>query len=323
MIVVRLARFKEGIRSRALGWLLSLLAAGWSASAESTPPPLPADVSINKEAGRGGWLVVTLRLEGGEEVPMIMDTGAPMILLDKSLLPELGDRRSNTTIYSFHGKQVGGVYAAPRFYLGSVPLMSGSNLIVCDLKKLIPPSNPPIKGILGMDCLRHYCLQLDFAAGKMRFLNSGHLDSAGLGKVFPLQLSARTEDRGTVIRPSIGHVGLLGGTATNSVIDTGNNQDGMVEGRAIRRHAVGSYSGGWWKRCKHFLAVEGLVNRDVGLPRCVWDGNTYTNIVVGRGPSDAPNWIGLRFLARHLVTFDFPKHTMYLKPIRAGPLDGL
>src|SRR5207244_13623223 len=30
--------------------------------------------------------------------------------------------------------------------------------------------------------------------------------------------------------------------------------------------------------------------------------------------------LGLRFLARHLVTFDFPKRTMYLKQTSIGPL---
>ena len=30
--------------------------------------------------------------------------------------------------------------------------------------------------------------------------------------------------------------------------------------------------------------------------------------------------IGLRFLARHLVTLDFPKHTMYLQRQSIGPL---
>ena len=41
---------------------------------------------------------------------------------------------------------------------------------------------------------------------------------------------------------------------------------------------------------------------------CVWDGHTYTNLVIGRGM----NLVGLRFLARHLVTFDFPNKILYL-----------
>jgi hypothetical protein len=263
-------------------------------------------------------LIVKLRFEGGV-LPMIVDTGAPVTLLDKSLESKLGNRVGTTTVYSFVCKQEAGVYAAPRFYVDSVPLMSGSNLLVCDLKKL-SPRLPSVLGILGMDCLRHYCIQLDFEAGKMRFRDSDHLTTPALGKIFPLVFAKDADDRGPEIRPVLQHVGLLGGTAGNLIIDTGNNQDGMVAGRPIRRHAAGSYSGGFLKRVKHFLAVEGLVNRTVALPGCVWAGNTYRDIAVGRGPRESPNWIGLRFLARHLVTLDFPNRTMYLKQTSAGPL---
>jgi hypothetical protein len=51
------------------------------------------------------------------------------------------------------------------------------------------------------------------------------------------------------------------------------------------------------------------------LPECVWDGRYYTNLDVDVGI----NAIGLRFLARHLVTFDFPNRTMYLKQTSTGP----
>ena len=251
---------------------------------------------------------------------MVVDTGSPVMLLDKSLESKLGARLDTTTVHSFVGKYGAGVYAAPRIFLGNVPLLTGSNVIVCDFKKLMQHFNTPVLGILGMDCLCHYCIQLDFEAGKMRFVEAGHLQIAGLGKAFPLTLSKDAKDSGAELRPMIQHAGLLGGTATNSIIDTGNNEDGMVEAREIRRHAAGSYSGSIVRRIKHFLAVKGLVHRDVGLPGCVWDGNTYTDIAVGRGPGDAPNWIGLRFLARHLVTLDFPNRTMYLKQVSIGPI---
>ena len=41
-------------------------------------------------------------------------------------------------------------------------------------------------GILGIDVLEHYCIQLDFAAGKMRFLDDQHADKSAWGKAFPI-----------------------------------------------------------------------------------------------------------------------------------------
>ena len=173
-------------------------------------------------------------------------------------------------------------------------------------------------GFLGMDCLKNYCIQLDFESGKIRLLDPDRMSTAGLGKAFPLEFSTGPGDNG--LQPSINHVGLLGGKSINTVIDTGMNSDGEVERSVIQMHSCGSYSGNFLKRIKHFAAIEGLVNRGVGLPECVWDGNTYTNISVGEAPSDAPSWIGLRFLARHLVTFNFPKAVMYLKRTNIAPL---
>jgi hypothetical protein len=54
----------------------------------------------------------------------------------------------------------------------------------------------------------------------------------------------------------------------------------------------------------------------------VFGGTTYTNLVIHKN-SDGINAniiLGLRLMARNLVTFDFPKQTMYLKQTSVGPL---
>jgi hypothetical protein len=289
-----------------------------SAIADPLRPQLPAEVTMNKDAGRGNWLIVTLRLDSGQELPFVVDTGCPKTILDKSLEPELGKQLGVITIWTLGGKRRAGLYAAPKLYLESAPLTIDSNIITCDLKKITSHAHHSVMGFLGMDCLKNYCIQLDFESGKIRLLDPDHMSAAGLGKAFPLEFFTGPGDHG--FQPFISHVGLLGGKSTNTIIDTGMNSDGAVERSMIQVHSSGSYSGNFLKRIKHFAAVEGLVNRGVDLPECVWDGNTYTNISVGGAPSDAPSWIGLRFLARHLVTFNFPKAVMYLKRTNIGHL---
>lgn len=78
------------------------------------------------------------------------------------------------------------------------------------------------------------------------------------------------------------------------------------------------------------LRVEGdaVSNQESGhvwFQKCVWDGATYTNLLIGNGGTDVSrgngqNLIGLGFLSRHLVTFDFPTRVMYLKQTSIGPL---
>jgi len=244
---------------------------------------LPADVTINKNAGRWGMLFVTLQSESGEELPFVLDTGSSWTVLDKSLVPS-GERLRTISLSTWSVAHKADVYAAPKLYLGGTRLMI-SNIVTCDVEELGPGS---AKGILGMDCLKHYCTQLDFEAGRIRFLDGDQLNAAELGQAFPLTLSWNL--------PFVYRASLKGGKDTHSLIDSAYDIDGRIENRA---------------------APESGSTR-LRLPECVWDGKSYTNVIVRQGKDRSV--VGLRFLARHLVTLDFPKRTMYLKQRRIGPL---
>src|SRR6202000_2198282 len=93
-------------------------------------------------------------------------------------------------------------------------LLSGSNTTTMDLKKYSIKAGHPIKGIIGMNVLKHYCLQLDFAAGKIRFLNDENADKQKWGKAFPIIAN------GGDTRPFVAQ-NLLGEQGTHSLIDSG------------------------------------------------------------------------------------------------------
>jgi predicted aspartyl protease len=277
---------KRGILKfiRPPGIFLSLLLVRSPVAADPFQPELPPEMAINKEAVRAGIFSVTLRLESGEELPFDVDTGTSVTILDSSLETRLGKKLGRWTFETLHGKEKLNVYAAPKLYLRSVSLMTGKNVATCHFGR---PS-----GILGMDCLCHYCIQLDFETGKMRFLDPSLVDTAKSGKAFPITF------RG--VCPFIHHGSLTGnGSNAYSRIDTGFNIDGRVR---VGKDVIREPNSG-----------------EVYLPKCVWDGNTYTNLLVVAGGEDA-NLIGLRFLARHLVTLDFPERTLYLKQTSVGPL---
>jgi len=50
------------------------MAAATQTAAVVSATELPADATMNKDAGRGNLLFVTLRLESGEELPFFLDT---------------------------------------------------------------------------------------------------------------------------------------------------------------------------------------------------------------------------------------------------------
>src|SRR5262245_56886340 len=147
---------------------------------------LPSEIAINKDAGHGNWILVTLRLDSGEELPFMVDTGAADTFLDKSLETKLGARLGTTTFSLWGVKHEASAYTPPPLYWGNaLPIKTGRFIYAADwLPKL--RSGRRIMGVLGMDCLKHHCLQLDFEAGKMRFLDADHVNAAELGKAFPL-----------------------------------------------------------------------------------------------------------------------------------------
>lgn len=253
------------------------------AAADSIQPKFPVEAAMNKEAGRGGRIILTFRLDDGQELPLLVDTGSPWTVLDKSLTPKLGKRIGSTTVGYLQPVRIERLnrYRAPKLYLGKLLLTTSNNIVLTDHFK-----DGSTMGILGLDVLRRYRVQLDFETGKFRLLGTNDLKAAELGKAFPLTYSGG--------HPVIHHRGLIG-QSTNIIIDTGCNTDGLVN------------KGG----------LNGLA---VILPQTVWEGRNYTGLVVVA--ADHVNVLGLGFLARHLVTLDFPNRVLYLKQTMSEPLVG-
>jgi hypothetical protein len=282
----------------ALGLFLGLVPLWSEAATSATTLPaeasdLPPDVAMNRDAGREMWLFVNLRVDG-QELPFFVDTGTTRTLLDESLEPVLGKRLGTGEVRHFEATLQLARYAAPQLYLGNTPLTTAQDIYTCDLKHLSLLAGRPVMGILGMDCLKHYCVQLDFQAGKIHFLNPEQTDVAKESKTFPLMFYQDC--------PFIQHAGVTGGTVAKSLIDTGCTEDAMVES----------------------LPGAGNGSDSVELPECLWDGEIHTNLCVSLNDSlplgKHSNSLGLRFLARHLVTLNFPKHELYLRQTSVGPL---
>jgi len=291
---------KKSFTLCAAGIFLSLSSLCSCATELSVHGALPADVPINQDAGRGGLLMVTVQLENGRELPMIVDTGAGSTVLDESLERTLGKPLGTGAMHSVFGISTNNFYTAPKLYLGGAPLlMTGTAIVTWDVKKrLSSPARHPVMGILGIDVLEHYCIQLDFAAGKMRFLDGQHADKSAWGKAFPIVPLSDDDPRPAVAENLLGRQGPL------SIIDSGFLGDGSL---------MPKYFQLWTNQ-----AVV-PANGEARSPDGVFGGKKYPFVFLSENdwPSDA---IGLNFLARHRVTLDFPNHTLYLLCQSIGPL---
>jgi hypothetical protein len=239
---------------------------------------------------------VTLRLRSGKELVAIVDTGSRNTILDESLNPELGKPLGTSTVaYPGIKRARANVFKA-ELYLGDVQLLSGGRILTAPRGGV---------AILGMDCLRHYCVQFDFAAGKIRFLDQDQARTMQLGESFPISIS-----------PWTGYVnvreGFMGCKDVKWVIDTGGcGVDAIMSPKlfeqTLLRFQIPSAA----------MGLNGVATRGAILPEAVFGTEPYTNIVFGEVRRDiwptTPNVLGLRFLTRHLVTLNFPKRVMYLR----------
>jgi hypothetical protein len=278
-------------KARALATFLGLLflcscATGHHSSRDNAQSKLPPEVPINESAGRGGWVVVTLHTRYGDTFPFLLDTGTSGTLFDKLVESRLGKSLGDVSVVGWGHKKEGHIYAMPRLYLGGVPLKTPGETAAYDLGPLKDGTGTRIVGILGYDTLRHYCIQLDFAAGKMRFLDDKTADKSSWGTVF-LIVDLNVDDG----RPAVAQ-NLLGRHGPHSLIDSGSNNDGWLMTRNYWQWTNG-------------VPFKGQAKKPYGL----FDGTQYPAISLGVANVESDG-IGIRFLARHLVTLDFPKRKL-------------
>ena len=269
---------------------------------EKSGSDLPSEVSISQDIRKMSALTVNLTLDDGTTVKVMVDTGSYETHLDNSLAPYLGKKkRSEKVIFPAMGWIEADFYEFPKLYLNGTLLDKGGQVAVYPLR-LRKSKDAEIRGILGMDCLKHYCLQIDPEAGKLRFLDPHGLDKKNLGRAYDM-------NNKTYMGAYFINGNLLGDLDTQAVLDTGWSSDGALQidnfRRAVRQHRAMLVEKG--DPMTSNPPSKALM--EVGKFR---NGN-YTNLIV----EDTRNIdiIGLRFLSRHLATLDFPGLTLYLKRI--------
>ena len=260
-------------------------------------------------------------MEDGKELSVMLDTGSPTSSLDISLEPKLGKRLGTEEVWTLDtGKaSTNRIYAMPKLFLGKTRLVTGNRVFLYDFGGLSARLGHRVMGVIGMDCLANYCLQFDFEARKLRFLDSIPEGATNLGQAFPLIFSNENQRNADDYCPYIRNGCLIVERAGRAEIDTGCNWDGYLKATAFQRAVQGMADASIRTNA---TAGQGSGHDDAWCPESTWYGVRYKNLLIHQGPENRANIVGLRFLARHLVTLDFPRRMMYLKPRRDGPLAG-
>jgi predicted aspartyl protease len=190
------------------------------------------------------------------------------------------------------------LYHAPEAWMGPLNLEQAETVLCHDLKMLSMVVGKRIDGILGMNFLKRYIVRIDFDNGKLILLDPKTLPSPSWGEPTVIRwarpgwfvVQTRILDRETTM-----------------LIDTG--YDKVMLQRKLFDYVRGAQGG---KTATSLVeTMSGTVNSQmIRLQHMTVGSRKYSDVIIGEGSS---NILGLGFLARHVVTLDFPRGRMYLK----------
>lgn len=264
---------------------------------------LPSECSAHESFRHGLPIALKLRIGHETDALFLVDTGCSKTTLDASFEPSLGPcLRKEWVVNLEGGTKRQKVFAAPKLYLGNARLFPGETVLT---GKVCGPDNCPYNGILGMDCLSKYCIQMDFEQGKVRFLAPQRLQPETLGTKFPIAPGYYVP----VIDMSLPGIG-----SCRFILDSGfwDPIDATLRPARMRVAA----------ESKMVTPTSLFIGfRVFSCEPIVIGSESYKDLLFGEVPvggKEIDGFIGFRFLARHVATFDFPNRVLYLKRKTSG-----
>lgn len=286
--------------------------------AHSTRACLAEAVAEFRFTPRGDLVTVQVDV-AGHKYPFLLDTGSSHWVFDDSLRPLLGPSIGRVMMDTSRSTDLFGM---PPARVGRMHLASGTQVICAPLHDDGAPLGADIYGILPMEFLRGKIFQIDFDRGTVVFLSQMpedpgrrfsltwldgkrpllEIDVPEVGKEpFLVDTGCRTMTAGMLRKEVFGQLAARGRIRPISNISRSGTSlvslGGTVQTRLgkIDRLNVGPF--------RH----ERLI-----FCHCEIEGPAYFSL-----PSAYDgNLIGLGYLSRYVVTFDFARSAMYLKPGR-------
>ncbi len=237
---------------------------------------------------------------GPRTYDFLLDTGCTGTVFDLSFRPLLGRPKRAMGMSSPGNPLVVQAFAAPRAFVGPFDLADCNEVVCANLKSFTPILGREVHGILGMDILRTHVVQIDFDQGRIAFLDDGREGHSDWGWELPITFNQMKMPQ---IKVVVGDQ-----PEQDFTIDTGAGGSGAVTKDLFERLLAKGDS-----RTADTAVATGagvIHSRDVRSGRATVGPLEYQGLIFTEGNS---NRLGLDFLSRHVVTFDFPRRRLYLK----------
>ncbi len=273
-----------------------------------------AGFAVAQESGCTDFVLVdgdhpraTLRLNG-KSLCLVVDTGATVTAVDAHLREALGEKLGQIDVSSNVSSSVATRHVCPEGTIGNFSL--GLPSIVC-LNFGEDLVSDGVDGVLGMDFLRHYCVDFDPDAGLLRL--SKHMPAEVTGERTKISMTYNDGNLPIVV------AGVDRSVYLRLTVDTGSistvslspaDEEKVFPNGYGRSIPAGSFSihGTSRYKCTRMpsLALGEFISR---------------NILCNVGKSATANTsVGIEFISRYRALFDFPNDTLTLvrrkKPYR-------
>ncbi len=284
-----------------LSFLVLFLAGGCADEPESISET-PANQKVLAEfkiAKSGDPILLPVKFKEKEYLFML-DTGSSYTAFDTSMKHELGKVKKVEKALTAGSHIVAEIFDAPEVFLGPFNMQDCGEVACLDLKMVSLVLGKKISGLIGMNFLRKYVIQIDFDKGTLSFLQpiAEHHSDWGI------ELAMEYDSLGW---PQITGL-ILDDIEVEFVIDTGANITGGLDSEIFGK----TLSENKLKTCEIlFATASGVIReREMRIKNLSVGLLNYADLIFGEA-----NWshLGLLFLSRHTVTFDFPNSRMYLK----------
>jgi hypothetical protein len=158
---------------------LALFATTGICSAAEDADSAPA---FEAQIGRHGRpIVVDVELADRGTVQFMLDTGAATTAFDATLMDIASQRIGTRRIQTAKGEVQLDTYSCPQAKVGPFDLQGVDEVVFVDLTGIRAATGYEIKGVLGIDFLGHFAIEVDFDGGALRMWEAAPWNGSASG----------------------------------------------------------------------------------------------------------------------------------------------
>lgn len=252
----------------------------------------------------GDVLLLPVVIEG-QKYQFFVATAQPYSVFDEQIIPKAPIWQGETTPDQPDGNGAT-LYESPAFSIGPFEVSGGSPSLRADLSSMREAAGHAFHGVLGNDVLARHVIQIDSAAGKLRFLEQADHVS---GERMPMTMQGGS--------PFI-DLRLPDGITVEAKVDTATA--GCCSVLLDIDHFQRLFKLGMVTDLRRSVARQlGAGDRITGDGRLQSIGIGKLNVDQLLAVPHPGNTVGVSFLMHFNAVFDFPDNRLILLP-RSGPL---